>query len=141
MIRNLTVMALALVAFSCKGGSVAGSYTLDKAAMGKIAAEQIAKMPEDQKAFGKLAAELLKQMEINLTLAEGGKGEMMMKMPNPFAGKDAKPEAKTEAITWEKDEAGVVTIKGKDPVSCKVDGSRLTCSDAKKEQALIFVKS
>jgi hypothetical protein len=134
--RKFAIVATVLFAVSCKGGSLAGTYTLDKAAMDKAMDEQIAKLPADKQEGAKFGKELMKLMDIKMTLNDGGKGEMATTMPSLKEGE--KPKTEAQAITWEKKDDKVTISDGKKPITCSVDGSKLTCGD--KDMTLVFVK-
>jgi len=133
MKKLLMVAGLAVLAAGCSKASVAGNYSLDKAEMEKAMNEQIAKLPEAERAMAGMATAMLKELDIKLTLAEGGKGTMEMKM-----GK----EGKAENLTWQEKDGKVVINDGKDDIDCALSGSKLTCSNPKKkdEPAMVFVK-
>jgi hypothetical protein len=144
MIRTIyaaATLALFGSALAGCGGSVEGTYTLDKAEMKKAMEAEIAKMPADQQGFGKLGLALIEAMDVKLDLKSGGKAEMISTMPSFTKGDKPKTENKTGE--WRK-EGDKVVIKADKEMSCKAADKKLTCEAAggkKGEPALVFVRS
>lgn len=136
--RKLAIVATVLFAVGCKGGSVAGNYSLDKGAMEKAMDEKIAKLPADQQGMAKFGKELIKMMDMKLKLTEDGKGEMTTTMPSMKEGE--KSQTKTDPVTWEKKENKITISDGKKPITCTLDGNKIVCSDEKEQMSMVFVK-
>jgi hypothetical protein len=128
LIPFATVGLLALAA--CGGPE--GKYTLDKEAT--KAAIDAGKGEKDAKEFGKA---MLEAMDMSIELKSDGKYESKSSVE---LIKDKKKE-ETESGEWTKD-GDKITLKGKkDPLSCKLESSKLVCSNKEGEPALVFKKT
>jgi len=111
-------------------GSVVGKYVIDKVAVKKQMVDAIAKMPKDKRNMATMMLKFIDQMEMEVTLKEGG--VVAIKETPPSFGKKAKPEVKEKAGKWEMVDGKVkISTSEKKTIICDVLADKLTCSKGK----------
>lgn len=141
--RNALIALATLAVSACTSGGPTGTYSLDKTEMKATIDQQVQAAPEAQRGMVKAMAEMMLNMDIKVTLAADGKGNMSMSMPGmPGADKDKPAEPKVSEITWEAKDGKVFITDPAKPdkkTECKLDGKKLSCSDGKS--TMVFVKA
>ena len=143
--RTFAAAALTIAAFGLAGcgGSVEGTYKLDKTEVKKAMEADMA-----QRAIGipmppgliKMAAAMIDAMEMTVELQAGGKLKMKATMPSLGPGMRGGTEDKEG--TWTADGASIVLTADGKPIKCSKSWTKLSCESGKQgEPALIFVKS
>jgi hypothetical protein len=130
-----SVLLLALLA--CKGGSVEGTYNLDKTEIKKEMEAEIQKMSAEERGFAQLGVALIDLMEIKLELKSGGVAEISSKTPKLEEGQ---AEMEKDTGTWAKDGDTVTVTTKEDTLSCTAGDGKLRCKD-KKGKPIVFNKA
>ena len=134
-------IALATFGLAGCGGSVEGTYKLDKTEMKTAMEAEVAKLPADQQGMAKLGAAMLDAMDMTLELQAGGKAKLKTTMPS--FEKDQPAKTKDQDGSWKMDGEAIVIDNGDGkPVKCTKNAAKLSCESQKKgEPSLVFVKS
>ncbi len=132
---NIAVVVLALLA--CKGASVEGKYSLDKADTKAQMQAEIQKMPEGEREMAQLGIAFVDLLEMTIELKAGGTSVVETKVPNIETGQS---DVETEQGTWTHNDGTVTIVSGGDTLSCPVADGKLRCKD-KKGKTIVFLKS
>ncbi|MFO1053265.1 MAG: hypothetical protein U1F36_13720 [Planctomycetota bacterium] len=146
--RFLVTLSLLLALTACGGGSVAGKYSLDtaavKAAMMKAGGADADKLPADQKKqMEEMMNKMVEAMKCDMTLGADGTFECVMEMP--MVGKSSiKGTYKVDGdkITMTGKEQGKADAK-EETKSGTISGSTITMTEEEggQKMTMVFKKS
>ena len=138
---TLSLLAVLLLGIpACKGKSLEGKYSLDKAAMKKDLEAKLAAKSGPEKDMGQLAVAMVDMMEMSIELKPAGVAQVTVSMTDPQA-QGTPPKSESKAAKWtQKDKTVTIQVEGDtSQLTCTAEGKRLDCSDG-KEAKLSFVR-